>query len=44
HAHLPPCIDVSVGDAVKVVECRPLSKTVTCVVVSATRLAVSEEE
>jgi small subunit ribosomal protein S17 len=44
HAHLPPCIDVSVGDAVKVVECRPLSKTVTCVVVSATRLTVSEEE
>ncbi|MHA2118359.1 MAG: 30S ribosomal protein S17 [Candidatus Thorarchaeota archaeon] len=44
HAHLPPCIDVRVGDKVKAVECRPLSKTVTCVVVSATRQTVREEE
>ena len=33
-AHLPPCIEVSVGDTVKVVECRPLSKNVSRVVVS----------
>jgi small subunit ribosomal protein S17 len=44
HAHLPPCIDVSVGDTIKAVECRPLSKTVTCVVVAATRQAIDEEE
>ena len=33
-AHLPSCIgDVNVGDNVKVMECRPLSKTVSfCVV------------
>lgn len=33
-AHLPSCIgEVSLGDRVKVMECRPLSKTVTfCVV------------
>ncbi|MDW8083752.1 MAG: 30S ribosomal protein S17 [Candidatus Caldarchaeum sp.] len=31
-AHLPPCIDVEVGDRVKVGECRPLSKTVSFVV------------
>ena len=33
-AHLPSCIgDVNVGDNVKVMECRPLSKTVSfCVI------------
>jgi small subunit ribosomal protein S17 len=33
-AHLPSCIgEVSIGDTVKVMECRPLSKTVSfCVV------------
>ncbi len=35
HARLPDCIDVQVGDSVKVVECRPISKTISCVVVSA---------
>ncbi|MFW9787086.1 MAG: 30S ribosomal protein S17 [Candidatus Thorarchaeota archaeon] len=35
-AHLPPCIEVKVGDTVKVVECRPLSKNVSSVVVSVT--------
>ena len=36
-AHLPSCIgEVSLGDRVKVMECRPLSKTVTfCVVENA---------
>jgi small subunit ribosomal protein S17 len=32
-AHCPPCLNVGVGDAVKLVECRPLSKTVTFVIV-----------
>ena len=32
-AHLPPCIDVEVGDTVKIAECRPLSKTVSFVVI-----------
>ncbi|MEN2975048.1 MAG: 30S ribosomal protein S17 [Candidatus Caldarchaeales archaeon] len=31
-AHLPECIDVSEGDKVKIAECRPLSKTVSFVV------------
>lgn len=33
-AHLPACIgDVNVGDTVRIMECRPLSKTVTfCVI------------
>ncbi|MEC8151343.1 MAG: 30S ribosomal protein S17, partial [Candidatus Thermoplasmatota archaeon] len=33
-AHLPSCIgDVNIGDSVKVMECRPLSKTVSfCVI------------
>ncbi|TFG95914.1 30S ribosomal protein S17, partial [Candidatus Thorarchaeota archaeon] len=33
-AHLPPCIDVKLGDKVKVIECRPLSKNVSSVVVA----------
>jgi small subunit ribosomal protein S17 len=32
-AHLPPCIQVEVGDTVRIAECRPLSKTVSFVVV-----------
>lgn len=32
HAHLPPCIDVKVGDRVIMGECRPLAKTVAFVV------------
>jgi small subunit ribosomal protein S17 len=33
NAHIPDCIQVQVGDAVKVAECRPLSKTKHFVVV-----------
>jgi len=33
HAHNPPCIDAKVGDRVKIMECRPLSKTVSFVVI-----------
>lgn len=32
-AHIPDCIQVQVGDAVKIAECRPLSKTKHFVVV-----------
>ena len=32
-AHSPPCINAKEGDWVKIVECRPLSKTVSFVVV-----------
>ncbi|MEM0383744.1 MAG: 30S ribosomal protein S17 [Candidatus Caldarchaeum sp.] len=31
-AHLPPCLDVEVGDRVRIGECRPLSKEVSFVV------------
>ena len=46
-AHLPPCIEAKVGDTIKVVECRPLSKNVSSVVVAITptdeREGVKEE-
>jgi small subunit ribosomal protein S17 len=32
-SHNPPCIDVKEGDRVKIAECRPISKTVSFVVV-----------
>jgi len=32
-AHNPPCLNVKEGDKVKVAECRPVSKTVSFVVV-----------
>ena len=32
-AHAPPCMDIEVGKEVKIMECRPLSKTVSFVVV-----------
>jgi len=32
-AHNPPCIDAKVGDWVRIAECRPLSKTVSFVVI-----------
>ena len=34
-AHLPPCIEVHDGDTVTIGECRPLSKTISFVVVEA---------
>lgn len=33
-AHLPPCLPVRVGDQVLIGECRPLSKTVSFVVLA----------
>jgi small subunit ribosomal protein S17 len=32
-AHNPPCLEIKAGDKVKLVECRPISKTVSFVVV-----------
>jgi len=32
-SHNPPCIDVKEGERVKIAECRPISKTVSFVVV-----------
>ena len=32
-AHCPPCITVKLGDRVKIAECRPLSKTISFVVI-----------
>lgn len=34
HAHFPPCIDLQVGETATVAECRPVSKTVSFVVVN----------
>lgn len=44
HAHLPPCIDVNVGDVVRVAECRPLSKTISFVVVSVTKAQANDDK
>ena len=33
HAHNPSCIDAKEGDTVKIMECRPLSKTKKFVVI-----------
>ena len=33
HAHVPGCIDVSSGDHVLTAECRPISKSVSYVVI-----------
>lgn len=33
HAHVPDCIDVEIGDQVLTAECRPISKSVSYVVV-----------
>lgn len=32
-AHCPPCIKPQVGDKVKIIECRPLSKTISFVTI-----------
>lgn len=37
HAHNPPCINAAKGDIVKIAECRPLSKTVSFVVIEKSR-------
>lgn len=35
HAHVPECVEVSEGDTVLAAECRPISKSVSFVVVEA---------
>ncbi len=35
-SHNPPCIDAKEGDKVRIAECRPISKTVSFVVVEKT--------
>jgi len=37
HAYVPSCIDIKEGDEVKIAECRPLSKTVSFVVIEVNR-------
>jgi small subunit ribosomal protein S17 len=32
-AHTPPCLEIKAGDKVKLAECRPISKTVSFVVI-----------
>ncbi|RDE16411.1 MAG: 30S ribosomal protein S17 [Candidatus Thorarchaeota archaeon] len=43
-AHHPPCISLKVGDTVKVIECRPVSKNVSSVVVAVTHIGEAQEE
>jgi small subunit ribosomal protein S17 len=33
HAHCPSCMNLAVGDTVQIAECRPLSKTVSFVII-----------
>ena len=37
-AHNPPCIDARIGEKVKIMECRPLSKSVAFVVIEKSRV------
>jgi small subunit ribosomal protein S17 len=37
HAHLPECIEVAEGETVRIMECRPIAKTVKFVVVEKTK-------
>jgi small subunit ribosomal protein S17 len=36
HAYIPGCVDVEEGTDVKIAECRPLSKTVSFVIIEVT--------
>jgi small subunit ribosomal protein S17 len=36
HAYIPGCIDIEEGTDVKIAECRPLSKTVSFVIIEVT--------
>ena len=42
HAHHSPCVDIAMGDVVTVAECRPISKTVSFVVVAIEKSASSK--
>ena len=39
-AHKPECMDVSVGDTVRIMECRPISKTIAFVLIDVVKRAV----
>jgi small subunit ribosomal protein S17 len=39
-AHRPPCLEVQVGDIVRIMECRPLAKTVHHVIIEKVRANV----
>ena len=41
HAYLPECIEVAEGDSVTIAECRPLSKTVSFIVITGKKRNVS---
>ena len=43
HAYLPACIDIKEGDTVRVAECRPISKTVSFVVIGVSGKDASED-
>ncbi len=34
--HVPPCIEINVGDNVKLAECRPISKTISFTIIELT--------
>jgi len=38
-AHIPDCMEVEVGDVVKIMECRPISKTVAFVLLQVVKKA-----
>jgi small subunit ribosomal protein S17 len=42
HAHVPDCLNVQVGDIVKVIECKPISKNISTVVVDVARPQIPE--
>jgi len=42
HAHLSSCFDLKLGDTATVAECRPISKTVSFVVVDRVRSGTAE--
>lgn len=42
HAHVSPCMDLEIGDIATVAECRPVSKTVSFVVVRRERSTTSQ--
>ncbi|MGH9909445.1 MAG: 30S ribosomal protein S17 [Nitrososphaerales archaeon] len=44
HAYHPPCIDIEEGDSVRIAECRPLSKTMSFVVVEVREKVGSNKE
>ena len=44
HAHLPPCVELAIGDVATVAECRPVAKTVSFVIVQKISTIALEKE